>query len=221
MDKRIVFSIVIAFLVIASLLFAYYPMMGSTGAVEPSENVSREEVIEEEEDDEEDIERTRIRVERDSDLEELISKLNTSEKLLGYLNEDLSIVQEPIDDWAAKHPKQLIADGQGNQVDILVFSAFVLQENGYESGLMRYRYRDEDNSEEKENIVVPFRDTDVPKYIFIDDGEVRMSHHGWSFEEMFSDEEERLDIVITEYATFLPRYLELYDVYDRPEWVER
>lgn len=215
MDRRTVFSSALILLVVASLLFFHH--------FSETKELNGDEVIEDrkEVDDREGIERTRITMREGSDLKELVSELNTSDRLLEYLNKNLTVVQEPIDEWIAKHPEQLISDEKGNRVDVMVFSAFVLQENNHESVILRYRFEGKDDDETGENIVVVFRDTDVPKYIFTDNSGVRMRHHGWSFDEMFSEEEERLDVEITQYANFLPRYLELKVEFDRPEWWER
>lgn len=44
------------------------------------------------------------------------------------------------------------------------------------------------------------RDTDLPKYIYFDNGKVETISHGWSFRDLCKKEEERLGIKILKYG---------------------
>jgi len=112
----------------------------------------------------------------DRGFEEVVAGLDTSEKLIDYLNKNFS----------NKEPE-----------DIAKFASRALDEHGYEAIIMSYR-----SAMGGIHTVTIFRDTDLPKYITVTDKGIEMFAHGWSFEDFFQAEEKRLDIEITDYAIF-------------------
>jgi len=113
----------------------------------------------------------------DAGLEEVIAQLDTSEKLIDYLNKN----------FREKGAK-----------DISIFASRVLDQHGYETVIMSYGYSGGSHT------ATIFRDADLPKYITVTDNGIKIFAHGWSFEDFFQAEEKRLNIEITEYAIFSP-----------------
>jgi hypothetical protein len=145
-----------------------------------------------------------IPIQPGSEFEEMIGSIDTSEKLLDFLNE---FEIEPTNNWLSQEPDVLVEEKKGNQADILTLATLVLDYQGYEVGTIRYNF--EKNGESDSQVVTVFRDVEEPKYIKIVEGKVEMSHYGWSFEELFENEENKEDIKITEYAIFYPGVLDL------------
>jgi hypothetical protein len=145
-----------------------------------------------------------IPIQPGSEFEEMIVSIDTSEKLLDFLNE-FEIV--PITNWVSQEPNVLVNEKKGSQVDILALAAFILDYQGYETGVIRYNFKK--NGESNSEVVTVFRDVEEPKYIKVVKGKVEMSHYGWSFKELFEKEENEEDIKITEYAIFYPGVLDL------------
>lgn len=147
-----------------------------------------------------------IRSERDilpkerAGFNQTILAIDTSDKLIEFIN--ANFIMEPREGLVAHSPIELYVNKKGGAQDFAVFATFVLDQHKYEAGVVRYKYQHNKKGEEK--IIVPFRDIDLPKYIFFDDQGANMIHHGWSFNEMFKAEEARLGISITEYAVFNP-----------------
>ena len=128
--------------------------------------------------------------------EEAVAGLDTSEKLIDYLNKNFS-------DKGAE--------------DMALFAAHTLYQNDFTSFVIKYQYVSEDGDKSGVNFVAEFRDTDLPKYIYFDEQGAHLVHHGWSFEDLCRKEEERLGIKITKYGTISPLATELVP----KEWVER
>lgn len=127
------------------------------------------------------------------DFDEVVFQLNTSKTLIDYLNQNFII--EERNQSNPLMPKEFFEAKKGTQWDFAVFTTYVLWKNHYDSSIIRYKY-----GEGKINAVVVFRDKDLPKTIVFTSKEVFMYPHGWSFEEMFQKEEERIGEKITEYA---------------------
>lgn len=153
-----------------------------------------------------------ISVQSESELEETINNIDTSEKLLDFLNE-FEIV--PTTNWVSQEPDVLVKEKKGSQVDILTLAALILDYQGYEVGIIRYNF--EKNCESNSQVVTVFRDVEEPMCITVADDKVEMFHYGWSFDELFEAEEERRNIEILEYAVFYPGVLNLTP----PSWSER
>lgn len=124
---------------------------------------------------------------------EIIPQLNTSQKLIDYLNENFKL--EETEQEKPKTPEQFFEDKKGTQWDFAIFTSYILWKNKYDAAIIRYKY-----DSGKINVVVVFRDTDLPKTIIFTPEGVLSYPHGWSFDEMFQKEEERLGIQIKEYA---------------------
>ena len=124
--------------------------------------------------------------------EEAIRQFDTPQKLIDYLNENFKIEDrkqtEPLS------PQEFFEKKKGTSWDFAVFTSYVLWKNNYEASIVRYKY------DSKINAVVVFRDKDVPKTIIFTEKGTSIYPHGWSFEEMFQKEEQRLGAKITEYT---------------------
>jgi len=142
--------------------------------------------------------------------EEVIVGLDTSEKLIDYLNKYFTI--EDRGDDEAYTPEEFFQRKRGGEQDFAVFASHVLDYHNYEVAIVSYNSNLGDNY-----IVTIFRDVDLPKYITLTDNGIEIFAHGWSFEELFETEEKRLNIEIIEYAIFYPNIQNL--VVD--EWIKR
>lgn len=138
--------------------------------------------------------------------EEIIESLDSPSKLLSFVNSYIEIENQL--GFEAVGSGQLIEERKGQLQDVAVFLAHMLKVNGYESVVIKYNY--EQNNETETRIIVPFRDTDLPRYIFFtEQGKVNAVHHGWSFNEMFRKEEERLNISVANYSIHRPGVYDL------------
>ncbi|MCD6429415.1 hypothetical protein J7L09_01840 [bacterium] len=124
--------------------------------------------------------------------EKAIEQLNTSQKLIDYLNENFII--EDREQTEPFLPREFFEKKKGTSWDFAVFTSYVLWKNNYDASIVRYKY------DGKINAVVVFRDKDLPKTIIFTKKGTSIYPHGWSFEEMFQEEEQRLGIKITEHA---------------------
>ena len=124
--------------------------------------------------------------------EEVIKQLNTSQKLIDYLNKNFIIEDREQTEFLL--PQEFFEKKKGTSWDFAVFTSYVLWKNNYDASIVRYKY------DSKINAVIVFRDKDLPKTIIFTKKGPSIYPHGWSFEEMFQKEEQRLGIKITEYA---------------------
>jgi hypothetical protein len=124
--------------------------------------------------------------------DETIAQFDTSEKLVAFLNEHFEFTDRQGN--VALTPEEFFEAQEGGEQDFAVFTSYVLWKHKYEAGIIRYRIEDFTNT------VVVFRDEDLPKTIIFTPQGTDIYHHGWSFEEMFQKEEERLGAKINEYT---------------------
>lgn len=122
--------------------------------------------------------------------EEVVENLSTSAKLVDYLNQNFI---------------------NKSAEEVSVFSAKVLEYHGFEAIVLRYRYQ------RGIHTATLLRDGDLPKYITTTDTGIGIVAYGWSFEDFFQKEEERLGITIIDYARFLPGETNLIP----KEWIKR
>jgi hypothetical protein len=130
----------------------------------------------------------------DREFEEIIAQLDTSEKLIDYLNKNFKIEEREKD--SPLIPKDFFEAKKGTTWDFAVFTTYILWKNDYDGAIIRYKY-----DKDKISAVVVFRDKDVPKTIIFTKQGISMYPHGWSFEEMFQKEKKRMNMNITDYAT--------------------
>jgi hypothetical protein len=123
---------------------------------------------------------------------EVIAQLNSSQKLIDYLNENFIFEIKEEEDISS--PQEFFKIQKGNSRDFAIFTSYVLWKHKYEAGIICYKIEDFTNT------VVVFRDEDLPKTIIFTPIGTDIYHHGWSFEEMFQKEEERLGAKINEYT---------------------
>jgi len=149
----------------------------------------------------------------------LISKIKSSQDLINYINQNISI--ESSVGLLSKQPSELLSTKSGEIQDVAYLSNYILLRNGLFSSLILYSYKE--NNKEEYNIIVPFRDIDVPKYIYFNKNEAVAINHGWSFEEMFQKEEERLGLKIIRYNILNPKtgFLETSEWLSRDERIEQ
>lgn len=144
-------------------------------------------------------------VDTDTDAEAAGSPELFSEELVQSLNEKFEIIQKKGD--VAYSPKQFLSQKKGGEIDFAVYIASELKAQGFQTVVLRYQY--EDGQKRGINTVVVFGDIDAPKYIYIEQGKLKMIAHGKSFEDLFRLEEARLGIMITGVAVFEPGTLNL------------
>lgn len=126
---------------------------------------------------------------------ETISHLANSQEFLDYLKENFVLEEKDLP--SSLSPQEIFERKKGNSFELAIFTSYVLWFQRYENSIIKYK-----TEKGRENSVVIFRDKDLPKTIvFTSQGPV-IYHHGWSFEEMFQKEEERLGEKIKEYSLF-------------------
>lgn len=146
----------------------------------------------------------------------VVATLSTSEALVDFLNDYLEI--EEREGFIAYAPQDFYQKQRGAAYDFAVFAAYVLRQNGFEAGVIRFNYQL--NGEKRSHAVTIFRDTDLPKYITITDDGIKIFHHGWSFAGLIKAEEVRLNIKISEYAYFPPGIADLTEPLEGYSWIE-
>jgi hypothetical protein len=113
------------------------------------------------------------------------------EAIVLYLNNNYSL----------NNSEDLLATEVGDrkelsQADFAYYTSSLLKEIGIEAGVIRYE------SDDLVNLVLVFRNDDLPKYIAFSEEGLVVKHHGWSFQDLIKSEEERLDIIINRYLYF-------------------
>ncbi len=151
--------------------------------------------------------------------EEVIEKLNTPQKLISFLNKNFKVRER--EGYKAYEPDEFLAQKNGSAHDFAVFCAYILIKNEYEAGVIRFNYKSNDGEKSGSHSVAVFRDSDSPKYITVTSEGIKMFHHGWSFEDVCSAEEKRLNIQIFEYAFFPAGIFDLTDPLDGYQWRKR
>jgi hypothetical protein len=149
-----------------------------------------------------------------------IIQITTLDKLITKLNTEFTFQKR--DDRSVRSPQEFFELKQGNELDFAMFSAYILKYNGLgEVAIARYKYLINQN-QEKIGTVVIFRGHNLPpKYITFGQEGARIFDYGWSFEELWRTEEQRIKAVITAYKIFLlwplPPLEELWPT----EWQQR
>ena len=141
------------------------------------------------------------------EFEELISQLNTSERIVDFLNDNFTYSQRVGSD--ALTPEEFFEEKKGGSQDFASFASYALHKNGFIS--FSFVYENKDNT----HYAVSLRDTDLPKYIYFDKAGAHIVSHGWSFRDLCKKEEERLGIKIERYGTVSPTSIKL----EPQEWV--
>jgi len=131
-------------------------------------------------------------------LAEAVKILNTSQVLKAFLNEYFTIEERP--GLVAYTPQEFFEKRKGATYDFAVFAAYILRENRFEVGIIRFNYRV--NEGEGTHTVTVFRDVDLPKYLTVTEKGVEIFHHGWSFEDLIKAEEKRLNVKVYQYTYF-------------------
>ena len=220
-NKKIIFGIIgaILFVFIIFLLYFFIKSPADYNLI-PEKEKKEINNLEETEETEENIEKTIdnfyqeiiVNNEISDNFEEAVNQLDVSNKLIGFLNKKFNF--ETRKSEIALQPEEFFKNKKGNEIDFAVFVAHVLDYHKYETGIIQYRT---DNNQQPIGTVIIFRDKDLPKYIFFNQGKTYLLHHGWSFEELFQKEDQRLSIQITEFAIFYPNVFDLTN----KNWVKR
>ena len=134
-----------------------------------------------------------------------VEELNTVQKLINYLNNNFTFASR--EGNVAYSPKDFFEKKEGGEQDFAAFASYILHENNFISFTLAYEY--ESNNQKQIKYVTSVRDTDLPKYIYFDNGKVETISHGWSFRDLCRKEEERLGIRILRYGTVSPLSIEL------------
>jgi len=140
-----------------------------------------------------------IEAENDIAFQEIIAQLNTSQKLVNYLNKNFSFEEEESDQSLT--PEKFFKIKKGKRNDIATFSSFVLFQNGYFATIFRYKFIDRENKEGIRTITL-FREKDVTKYIDLEGSKLGIYLGGSSPVELLELEEKRYNVKIIEYAAF-------------------
>ena len=184
MTKQKTIAIVGAIFLVAALVMVYFVFI----AAEPKEPIDKVEVPP-----------------MPETLVETVKILNTSQILSAFLNEYFAIEERP--GLVAYTPREFFEKRKGADHDFAVFAAYILRQNRFEVGLIRFNYRV--NDQEGTHTVTVFRDVDLPKYLTVTDQGVEIFHHGWSFAELIKAEEQRLNVKVYEYTYFPANIIDL------------
>jgi hypothetical protein len=130
----------------------------------------------------------------------LVEQLDSPGKVAAYIADNFTVTEN--ESRIALKPKELYSKRSGGPQDIAVFSAFVLDRHGYETGVLEYAWTE--NGSRRYRAVAVFRDGDTPKYLVAIPGRIELVAHGWSFKDLIEKEEARTGIIIEEYAFFDP-----------------
>lgn len=126
---------------------------------------------------------------------DIVSQLNSSQKLLNYLKENFILEEKDV--FFSLSPREIFERKKGNSFELAIFTSYVLWYHGHEVSIIKYK-----TDKGRENTVIVFRDRDLPKTIIFNQSEPLFYPHGWSFEEMFKKEEEKLREEIKEHSLF-------------------
>lgn len=131
-----------------------------------------------------------------------LHEIDTHDELINKLNADF-VFQER-DDRHVRYPQEFFELKQGNELDFALFTAHALRYRMLgEVAVARYRYETDQNQENIGTVVI-FRGRDLPpKYIAFGQEGARAFDYGWSFDELWQKEEERIGAKITGHRTHL------------------
>ncbi len=153
-------------------------------------------------------------IENDTDFEEVISQLNTLQKLVSYLNQDFTF--EPKEGTLALTPQEFFQRRRGGEQDFAVFAGYTLYQHDFNTFILAYQYLDNQNTETT-RFVTTVRDIDVPKYVRYDQQGAHIDAYGWNFVALCQKEAERLNVEVLRYCILSPLDTNLAC----REWTER
>lgn len=158
-------------------------------------------------------ERKKVEITTDN-FEKIILQINTSEKLVEFLNNNFSFNPEKNNDFLTL--EEFLIKKRGGEQEFARTAAYILYKKEFISFIFVYQYIDKSG---RLNIgfVTSFRDTDLPKYIYFNEKGAHLVNHGQTFEELCQKEEERLNVTIIKYAVLPP----LFEEFIPKEWAER
>jgi len=138
----------------------------------------------------------------EQNLEPFIAGQAELDNLILLLNTDF--IYQPREDETIRFPEEFKELKEGNELDFALFTAYSLRTAGLgEAAVLRYKYQREE-AESNINTIVIFRGHNLPpKHIAFGTEGARVFNYGWSFEDLFRAEEQRLGITITEHQMFL------------------
>ena len=139
--------------------------------------------------------------------QDILEKTENPEDLITYLNNDFELVDDE-----DQNLEEFLSSQKGSKEDFLYFLADILYDAGLHGGVITYRSEDE-----SVNSVTMFRGEDLPSYIYFDSDNLVKDNHGWSFEDLFNKEEERLGVEIRDYKIFDPATMESMP----DDWINR
>jgi predicted ribonuclease YlaK len=145
-----------------------------------------------------------------NNLEDLKKDITSSNKLIAYLSQNYYLKDDSV--LVARDLEVIVKSDKLNLADFTYFTSYLLQSMNIESGVIEYEYGD------KVNLVVVFREEDIPKYITFTDKGVLMFEHGWSFEDLIKAEENRLNISIDRYAYFPAETIDFSQIVNPYDW---
>ena len=184
-------SLIIIILIIVISIIGYFVFTEKEGDLTESQRQEKENRI----------------VRYSEEFEEMIIGLKTPNNIIKFVNDNFEYNYRKGSD--AITPEELFESKRGGPQDFTAFVSYALHQNNYIT--FAFAYEDKNNT----YYAVPFRDDDLPKYIYFDNAGAHMIHHGWSFRDLCKKEEERLNIKILRYGTVSPISIELIP----NEWV--
>lgn len=150
-----------------------------------------------------------LNIEKIDNVEDLKQELNSLEKIISYLPEHYNLSD---DELVARDLETVVISDSLSKADYAYLSSYLLKNIGIEPAVIRYDYGD------LSNLVVLFRNEDVPVYLYLSDNALKVDHHGWSFADLIKAEEARLDIDIERYAYFPYGTLNFSEAISPYEW---
>lgn len=126
-----------------------------------------------------------------TDLITFISQAKDIYELVKYVNSHFNLKADN-DILVARNYESVYQERSATRADLASLFNFALRAKGYQSGVLRF----------DDNLVVVFRDDGLPKYLAFSDSGVLVFQHGWSFKQIVTNEQKRLNIVAKKYAFF-------------------
>lgn len=151
----------------------------------------------------------KIDIEKIDNEKDLTKELDSAEKIISYLSLNYTLKS---DELVARDLETIVLSDDLSIADFSYLSSYLLKNIGIEPGIIRYDYNN------NTNLVVVFRNQDLPVYLYLNDNDLGVKHHGWSFADLIKAEELRLNIEIERYAYFPYGTLDFSEAISPYEW---
>jgi len=145
------------------------------------------------------LETQKERVLNPQDLKEALFQLNTSQKVVAFLNENFELIDREAD--RSLEPAEFFSSKKGNRADIATFISFVLSQNENFSTIIRYQYLTQDQSEKIKTLTL-VREKDATLFIDLEGSKLKIYPAGNSIIDLLEFEEKRNNVKIIKYSAF-------------------